>query len=104
MDEELAEIVEAIRDGNIDEPRVEGIFKDSMGGKNPVYVTACGEFKIQLINSSNQDPLDDFDSILDSIADEIENGDEEGEVADNSTWNQIYWEVLPENAKGSLIK
>ena len=32
------------------------------------------------------------------------NGDEEGEVADNSTWNQIYWEVIEEDSNGSLIK
>ena len=104
MEEEFEEIVEAIRDGNIDEPRVEAIFVDSMGGKNPVYVTVFGEFKIQLINSSNQEPLDDFDRILDSIADEIENGDEEGEVQDSGTWNQIYWELLPQDSNGSLVK
>jgi len=104
MEEEYEEIVEAVRDGNIDEPRVEAIFVDSMEGKNPVYVTVFGEFKIQFINSSNQGRLDDFDGILDSIADEIENGDEEGEISDYSTGNQIYWELLPKDSNGSLVK
>ena len=98
------EILEAIEDGNIP-VKVEGIFVDSMGGKNPVYVTdSIGGMKIQFINSSNQSTLSNFNSLLDEISENIKSDDEEGEVFHGMTGNQIYWELVEEDSNGTLIK
>jgi hypothetical protein len=101
---ETEELLEAIDYGNVD-VKVEGIFVDSMGGKNPVYVTESkGGVKLQFINSSNQETLESFDSLLSSIYDELENEDYDGEVYDPASRNQIYWELVDENSNGTLIK
>lgn len=100
---EYQDIIIAIADDTL-EPKVEGIFIDSCGGKNPVYVAEADENQLQFINSSNQEPLGLFDGILVNIQERLEEDDWEGEVLDPATGNQIYWEVLPIGAKGSLIK
>lgn len=93
----------AIADDTL-EPRVEGIYIDSMDGKNPVYVAKAEENELHFINSSNQEPLSNFDSLFVEIQERLEEEDMEGEVTDPTTGNQIYWEVLPIGTRGSLIK
>jgi hypothetical protein len=100
---EYADIVVAIADDNL-EPRVRGIFVDSIGGENPVYVAEADENKVQFINSSNQEPLHNFDSILENISEAIQEDDWEGEVFDPMTGNQVWWEVVPLGVNGTLLK
>jgi len=102
--EEIQEIQEAIEEGTLD-AKVEGIFKDSVGGKNPVYVTdSVDGVKIQFINSSNQETLEDFSSILDKISERLSDDEDDGEVHDPYSGNQIYWEIVDEGSDGTLIK
>jgi hypothetical protein len=100
---EFQEIIEAIDDGTL-EPTVGGIFVDSLGGNNPVYVADVGEFKLQFINSSNQRTLHDFDSLLGEISERLAEDEDEGEVFDAMTGNQIFFEVVGIDEAGSLLK
>ena len=96
-----AAIIQALRSGDI-EPAIEDIFTDSMGGKNPVYVAKVGDDTLKMINSSNQQPIDNFDRILEDIAERVEEDEFEGEVGDYSSWNYVAFEILEEGNKGTL--
>lgn len=97
------DLIIAIADDTL-EPTVGGIFVDSMEGENPVYVCSTDENTLQFINSSNQEPLRNFDSLLVEIQEALEEEEQEGEVTDYSSGNQIFWEVVPNGAKGTLFK
>ena len=98
----MEEIKEKLREFNLSEPTVIGTYKDSMKNDNPVYGTEIDGQRLQFINSSNQRGLSDFDSILEDIADELD--DRNGEIYDRHSGNQIYWEIVSVDEKGSLLK
>jgi len=99
----MKNLIEALRECEL-EPRVEGIFIDSMEGKNPVYVAEFGEHKLQFINSSNQERLDEFDGIQEHIAELLEENEIEGDLHDSVSGNEIYWELVSIDSNGSLLK
>ena len=52
----MEDIINSLRELNVNEPEIVGSFKDSMGNQNPVYATEVegddGTYRLQFINSS----------------------------------------------------
>ena len=79
-------------------------FEDSMGNKNNVYVGVYNNLKIQFINSSNQRTLNYFDDILDEISGQLDDEKFEGYLTDPISNNEIYWEAVELDLKGTLLQ
>jgi len=101
---DLENIVEAINNDNINEPEVIGTFVDSMQNDNPVYGVEYDGVRVQFINSCNQRGLSDFSYIMPEIAEAMDGQEQEGEVYDGMSGNQIWWEVVDVDEKGNLLK
>ena len=102
--EELEELIDDLQQACVEEPQIVGSYKDSMGYENAVYCVEYDDKKIQMINSSNQEILSEFGHIYEAIADELEDDTQEGEVYDSYSGNQIWFEVVGIDDKGTLIK